>query len=333
MKHGPVRARSGFTIVEVVVAMVVMVLAVMIATNLLTESNKNSLKAERRARLSVALAEFEKLSNRLVSAVSPSAFDPQWTFRVDSSGAATTVVGDDWYSTDAGNKILSPRAVPSPLPSPAPQVVPNIVFGSYMRARTTHDLDIYHLENSGVVVDALYMSRCVPVGELPNVHGKYQTIADVDALDRPLMISPTEFRCCKLSGTVLAPIVGTCVDREKQVPTIFVYRGENKVSALPADSDRDVLPGLGFVMIFRFPSVASDTPSDASLVTLWVQNSCMIGRLSAQWPCRAAPGTTLSDADFRAQTEAKFTSQPAKLVSSMGGSGFMRLDTGVIRDP
>jgi prepilin-type N-terminal cleavage/methylation domain-containing protein len=335
--------RRGFTVVEVVVALVITGLGLLAATFLVEQSQKSSLTAERRGRLNSALGEFEKASVRLSAVVSPPTFDPMTTFRIAANGAFTNLVGRSWYQ--GSSRVYSVLGAP-----PAGQpTVPTLSVGLYQRARSSHDLDVYRIDaGGGVAREAVYMSRCVPVSDLPGVSGRYRTLAQIDALDRrPVLTSPSAFRCCRVQSST-APWqtrrtqpVADCQDHASWLPTVFVYRGEGQVSVMPADSDRDVLPGMGFVLGFRFPTAGPTDPDanffstrdplSASLATVWIQNSCQIGRRGQLWPCQAKPATGVPT-NFMAEAESFLSLKPVSIVSSVGGGGYLKLGTGTVRE-
>jgi len=313
------RRNAGFTLVEVMIALVVSTLLFFVGSKLVLDSQNNSLKTERRGRLSVAITEFEKIANMLVKAMNPLNFDPRFSYLRNGTmpapaGATNSAVGLNW----------GPTTSPTPWSS-VPEVhfrVPEITGPAvYSSRRKSHDLDFYCLDqNARVAVKAIYMSRCVPTTWLPSVRANLTpTAVALNALSRPFLTATGDFQCCKQDQATGAR--SGCVDQTQEVPTVFVYRGDGNVSILPADSDRDVLAGLGFIVSFQVD--AAKIPVDMTLSTLWVQNNCQIGR-KGKWPCKI-PLQLQAGPEILDQTERKVSHQSVVFASGMATGTAMAL--------
>ncbi len=238
-------------------------------------------------------------------------------------------------------------------------------------AQTSHDLVFSDLaiSNSSSTIskenyksNSVYMSRCVPVGDLKDIDSKYKTFKAIDNLMRPYIKSSenvssqfvlvdkvvngktikvrekvTSFNsanieCCKppiLTGgkwvkSNCTPLIKS--SNPEYLPTIFVYQGEGKISTWPAPSDRILIPGLALIM-----QIDSITPKSFKLTTLQIENACKSGRKRINWPCAVSDTNSLipKNGEFDTQVEVKVLVKSGSVASGLSSGGIMNLGDSV----
>ncbi len=237
--------------------------------------------------------------------------------------------------------------------------VPLLAIDKFNGAQRSHDLVLTSLifkksdgsttiQNTGA-----YLSRCVPAADLSKVDTDYQQYDKIDKLKRPFIANASgsvttstvatstenqtvktyvapDLRCCDLGKDLTQDLMSNCESISNNgtalyYPTVFLYRGENKVSAIPNVASRSLVPGLA--MVLRFDSAAN--PQSFDLSVLQIENACMTGRRRAFWPCDSNPSNNLApkDGEFNNQTEIKVIVKGGAPTTGASGSGIIKLGT------
>ena len=245
-----------------------------------------------------------------------------------------------------------------------PTSVPLLTIDKFNGAQKSHDLVLTSLifkksdgsttiQNTGA-----YLSRCVPAADLAKVDSDYQQYDKIDQLKRPFISNASgsiatstvatstgnqtvktyvapEIKCCDLAKDITQPLMSNCEFISNNVtasyyPTVFLYRGENKVSAIPNAASRRLVPGMA--MVLRFDNAAN--PQSFDLSVLQIENACMTGRKRAFWPCDSNPSNELvpKDGEFNNQTEIKVITKSGTPTSDVSGSGIIKLGTRAVFD-
>lgn len=324
-------SRNGFSLIEVMVGLVLSFIVMGGAYSLLNSSRQASIRAERRARQNTAQAEFSQITNLISQSMAPTAFDPRTTLLMTAAtGAVTQAVGLSWPGS-------APNATPSTkvlwtAVSPVSTIKDPVPFP---RPRSSYDLDLSRITDNGAgqattnKLESMMLSRCVDPLK-GRVQGVYKTLADIDALPRPTITAANTVMCCPWTGTPLLPPTNTstCLPVSARWPTVFSYRGDGNVSVYPADSDRDVLPGLGFVLF-----VDSAVPTTYYMATIAVLNTCLSSAAKGVANCTQTKLGEASYANFVRDVKTRITMSTGQPSRDLTGSSFINLGTKSIQGP
>lgn len=124
----------------------------------------------------------------------------------------------------------------------------------------------------------------------------------------------------------------TLGEKAKYLPTVFVFKGESKVSSWPDPQDRVLIPGLALIM-----QIDSSMASSFKLTTLIIENACKSGKRRSSWPCKSKviEGVDMpypEDGQFSAQLEIKVISKIGSVTSSISNGGIINLGNTVNYD-
>jgi type II secretory pathway pseudopilin PulG len=160
------------------------------------------------------------------------------------------------------------------------------------------------------VVDAVLLSRCVD----SRSNSTPTTLAGLNALKRPI-ISGGIAKCCDIAPHV-EPSGCEEITNGTYWPTIFTYKKDGTVLALPTENDRRLVPGLGFFIEFSGNPATSYTLHSFSLV-----NKCLTSVTSGRNCAEPKLGWSPSNQDSFSLSH---TTDAGSVTGDLAGAGLIR---------
>jgi type II secretory pathway pseudopilin PulG len=310
------RNEAAYSIIEVSIGIFIVGIGTLIASSLFSNANKSSAYATFNGIKTTTVLQVNQLMAQATESASVYQFDPAHTMVETPSG---WIRANEWELGPAPGTIP-----PIEVTIRTNDVIP-FNLGSQTYKQDSHFLHVFKVDTDPTTraitkrtVHAL-ASRCID-----SEKASYPlATAEILALPKPVFKDKRVY-CC--ADPAACPS-GTS-NRKTLWPAIFVIRGDGQNKIVPVDSERKVVLGAGFMVLFN----RKRKPDTATFTTFIVENRCMltpIGFQSGRFPVGCTQGDKLP-VPYRASFETDLfyillnqTSRP--LASDFSGSGFMKL--------
>jgi type II secretory pathway pseudopilin PulG len=299
--------QKGFSMMEALVGAALSIIALSLGYSMLQNSQRQQMQAERAAKRNQAQALMERQIGGLLTSMSDAVVNPAQSLLWGSDRHEN--VGPTWNRP--GVTLTEAE-------------IPKVTLDGFQTYLNSHIISDYRLSvdgdtNSvGRTTKNLMISRCIDGRANPS---SYTSTSQILALKAPILRGGSIF-CCD-TNPAGAVDIGRCSQSPYFWPSIFVLKGGGGIEKIPTDSDRQGIPGMGFVLSF------DKNPPDVYHVDyLFIINRCTSGAALKTGKCPVTnPGASV-EADVNKlvpelKIEIKRISKP--ISSDITGGSFINL--------
>ncbi len=319
------------TLIEVMFAAALSVLVGFVLHSVYRSSQEGALRVQRQTQAASVVKEWDRMIVRYLANISAMQFDPELTFvptdATRSNFQVAAVIGGPWHMGRAAHERFTKSQVAS------------YSVGSFQSPMSSHDLPLIKLSMNdtsgslGMDSDKILMSRCIdPKEGVPKTH------AELQALRRPFVVDG-QIQCCLIKQQTIAGVQTfrhtDCESPLEYWPTVVIYSGEDRITTIPSESDRELVPGVGFFMTFNQNEYRASTdtllpPSRFVMYSFGWRNRCQINvgkkcaksRLDYATSDRIRDGVDLFHRDIEAGKVMEFAGELARPISGKGSVVF-----------